>query len=152
MTLHAFRLPAHAQHMVRRFLPLLLAGSTGISGVICASCEDELVGVRPSDVVFPDSGISYGQHVEVLFQQSCAAARCHGGVDPAGELNLESPSYRSLLDHRPRLVLSGDGANSLLVLRLTGAVGERMPLRLTPLTENQTKGIKRWIDEGAVNN
>ena len=120
--------------------------------MICASCEDELVGVRPSDVVFPDSGVSYGQHVEVLFQQSCAAARCHGGADPAGELNLESPSYRALLDHRPRLILSGAGTNSLLVLRIRGEVGERMPLRLAPLTANQVTGIERWIDEGAINN
>ncbi len=120
--------------------------------MICASCEDALVGVRPSDVVFPDSGVSYSRHVEVLFQQSCAAPQCHGGSTPAGELNLESPSYRALLDHRPRLVLSGDGANSLIVLRLTGEVGERMPLRLTPLNNNQVKGIMRWIDEGAVNN
>jgi hypothetical protein len=56
------------------------------------------------------------------------------------------------MDHRPRLILSGDGANSLLVLRLTGEVGARMPLRLPPLTENQVRGIRRWIDEGAINN
>jgi hypothetical protein len=137
---------------LRQYLPLALVFAAGVSGIICASCEDDLTGLRPSDVVFPDSGISYSQHVDALFQQSCASTQCHGGSTPAGELNLEYPSYRSLLDHRPHLVLSGDGANSLLVLRLTGAVGERMPLRMPALNENQIRGIRRWIDEGAINN
>ncbi len=137
---------------LRRFGPLALVFAVGISGIICASCEDELVNLRPSTVVFPDSGVSYSRHVEALFQESCAAAGCHGGSSPSADLNLETPSYRALADHRPRLILSGDGANSLLVLRLTGEVGARMPLRMQALNENQIRGIKRWIDEGAINN
>lgn len=137
---------------IRRFLPLALVFAIGVSGIICASCEDELTGLGPSNVVFPDSGVSYSRHVDALFQQSCASAQCHGGSAPAADLDLQMPSYRALVDHRPRLVLSGDGANSLLILRLTGEVGARMPLRLAPLTDNQIRGIRRWIDEGAVNN
>ncbi|MCU0452071.1 MAG: hypothetical protein MUE68_00255 [Bacteroidetes bacterium] len=137
---------------LRRYLPLVLVFAIGVSGIICASCEDELIGLQPSNVVFPDSAVSFSQHVDALFQQSCASSQCHGGSAPAADLNLEAPSYRALVDHRPRLVLSGDGPNSLLVLRLTGSVGERMPLRLRPLNENQIAGIRRWIDEGAINN
>lgn len=141
------------RRLLRRFLPMALVVGIGISGIICASCEDEIFGLGPSNVIFPDSGISYSTHVEALFRQSCANSQCHGGGDPAAGLNLETPSYRSLMDHHPRLVLSGDGANSLLILRLTGEVGERMPLRMQePLTDNQIAGIRRWIDEGAINN
>ncbi len=140
------------RRVLRRFFPLSLVVAVGISGIICASCEDEVSGLGPSDVVFPDSGVSYSSHVEALFRQSCANAQCHGGGDPASGLDLDTPSYRSLMDHHPRLVLSGDGANSLLILRLTGDVGQQMPLRMQPLTDNQINGIRRWIDEGAVNN
>lgn len=152
MPLRPLQISEQSRSTIRRFLPLALVFAIGVSGIICASCEDELTGLRPSDVVFPDSGVSYSQHVDALFQQSCASAQCHGGGAPAADLNLEFPSYRALIDHRPRLVLSGDGANSLLVLRLTGAVGERMPLRLQALNDNQIRGIQRWIDEGAINN
>jgi hypothetical protein len=152
MQLTTFFMSQKSTRALRRYLPLALVFAIGVSGIICASCEDELTGLRPSDVVFPDSAVSYSQHVDALFQQSCASSQCHGGSTPAGDLNLEFPSYRALVDHRPRLVLSGDGANSLLVLRLTGAVGERMPLRLPALNENQIRGIQRWIDEGAINN
>ncbi len=138
--------------LVQRFGPLALVLAIGASGVICMSCEDEGTGVGVSNVVFPDSGVSYSQHVDVLFQQSCAAARCHGGFDPASGLDLQFPSYRALMDHQPRLVLPGNGANSLLILRLTGEVGERMPLRQQPLNLNQIGGIRTWIDEGAINN
>ena len=138
--------------VIRRFAPLALVTAIGISGIICASCEDELIGLGPSNVVFPDSGVSYSAHVDALFRQSCAESRYHGGADPAAGLNLETPSYRALMDHHPRLVISMDGSNSLLILRLTGEVGERMPRQLQPLTNNQINGIRRWIDEGAINN
>ncbi len=141
-----------ARATIRRFGPLFVVLATGISGLVCMSCEDETTGPGISDVVFPDSGVSYSQHVDLLFQQSCTTSRCHGGVDPASQLNLEFPSYRALMDHPQRLVLPGDGANSLLILRLRGEVGERMPLRLPPLNDNQIDGIRTWIDEGAINN
>lgn len=152
MTFRTLRVPHELRRTLRRFVPLAMVFAIGVSGIICASCEDDLIGLRPSDVVFPDSGVSYSQHVDALFQQSCASSQCHGGGEPAADLNLEFPSYRAVIDHRPRLVLSGDGENSLLILRLTGAVGKRMPLGLQPLNENQIAGIRRWIDEGALNN
>lgn len=138
--------------LIRRLGPLFVIFLSGISGLVCLSCEDELTGTGVSDVVFPDSGVSYAQHVDLLFQQSCVSTLCHGGADPASQLNLEFPSYRALIDHSPRLVLAGDAANSLLILRLIGEVGERMPLRQKPLTDNQINGIQTWINEGAINN
>lgn len=152
MDLFERNLPRPLRRSLRRFFPLVLVAAVGISGIICASCEDEVSGLGPSTVVFPDSGVSYSSHVEALFRQSCANSHCHGGGDPAAGLDLDTPSYRSLMDHHPRLVLSGDGANSLLILRLTGEVGQQMPLRMQSLSDNQINGIRRWIDEGAVNN
>ncbi|MGB2867161.1 MAG: c-type cytochrome domain-containing protein [Bacteroidota bacterium] len=116
------------------------------------SCQDNVTGPGPSDVVFPDSAVSYSQHVEVLFQQSCVSVGCHGGSNPGGNLNLERPSYRSLRDHQPQLIISGDGANSLLIERLDGRVQPQMPLRMQPLTQNQINGIKKWVNNGALNN
>lgn len=137
---------------LRRLLPALAVIAVGIAGAVCASCEDHITDLKASDVVFPDSNVSYSRHVDALFQQSCASARCHAGSAPGGNLDLERPSYRALIDHVPTLVYPGDGSKSLLVLSLRGQYGKRMPLNLPALTENQIKGIQRWIDEGAVNN
>jgi len=138
--------------LARRFGPMFVVFSIGVSGLVCSSCEDDTVGTGVSDVVFPDSGVSYSQHVDALFQQSCVSSLCHGGSNPASGLTLEYPSYRALVDHHPTLVIPGDGASSLLVQKLIGTVGERMPLRRQPLNENQIKGITTWINEGAINN
>lgn len=137
---------------LKRFGPIVAVGIVAAAGLICQSCEDDANPLGVSDVVFPDSAVSFSTHVERLFHQSCASSLCHGGGDPASQLSLEAPAYRALIDHKPTLVHPGDGENSLLYLRVAGQVGDRMPLRMTPLNDNQIQGIKRWIDEGAVNN
>jgi hypothetical protein len=119
--------------------------------VALSSCKDTITDPdQPINVVFPDSNVSYSQHVEPLFQQGCAFGQCHGS-NSAGGLNLESPSYSKLLS-RPGLVVSRESNNSLLVQRLDGRLQPRMPLNRTQLTQNQVNGIKKWIDEGAANN
>jgi hypothetical protein len=131
------------------FIALIL----GLALLIWNSCKDEIVGSRNSSVVFPDSNVSYSKHVEILFQETCAVSGCHAGNNSSGRLNLTPPSYDSLMNHPVRLVIATQSTNSLLVQRLEGLIGERMPPRnFTPLTANQIKGIKRWIDEGAANN
>jgi hypothetical protein len=40
----------------------------------------------------------------------------------------------------------------LLVQRIDGRIAPRMPLNSQALTTNQINGIKKWIDEGAMNN
>jgi hypothetical protein len=117
----------------------------------CASCKNELVdaGSLPD---FPASNVSYSQHVEPVFQVRCTASGCHSGNLPANGLSLTAPSYSGLMNHQPRLVVSGESNNSILIQRLDGRLQPRMPYLLEPLTQNQITGIKKWIDEGARNN
>lgn len=117
-------------------------------------CEDENpVSDEGSNIIFPDSGVSYSQHVEPLFQQRCALSGCHAGSSPTAGLNLTTPSYHNLVNnHQPRLVTSGEPQNSLLVQRLDGTIGQRMPLNRQALTPNQINGIRKWIQEGVPNN
>ena len=116
------------------------------------SCKDEVTGVDDSSIVFPAANVSYVRHVEPLFQQRCAVSGCHAGSSPAAGLSLQTPSYSSLMNHQPRLVVAGASNNSLLILRLEGRIQPLMPLRGNPLNQNQLNGIKKWIDEGALYN
>jgi hypothetical protein len=118
-----------------------------------AGCKDEGPSdPEISDIIFPPSNVSYSGHVDALFQQRCAFSGCHAGANPQRGLDLLAPSYAALRNHLPALVVAGEPDNSLLVQILEGTIQPRMPFNRTPLTANQTEGIRTWINEGALNN
>jgi hypothetical protein len=116
------------------------------------SCKDQTNQNLTSNIVFPDSLVSFSKQVEPLFQQTCVAAGCHGGSQPAANLNLQTDVWHSLIDYLPPIVIPKNAATSLLILRIEGRIAPQMPLRSQPLTANQITGVKRWIDEGAKPN
>jgi hypothetical protein len=114
------------------------------------ACKDNVTGTGPPSVVFPDSNISYHAQVQPLFDQGCTfTGGCHGGENPASGLSLES--YQRLTE-RVGIVVPGVPDESILQLRIDGRLNPRMPLNRPVLTDNQIKGIRRWIFEGAINN
>jgi len=132
---------------------LIVCAAVTVWTALLISCTDTGPGPDSGDnVIFPDSNVSYSQHVETLFQQRCAFSGCHAGAQPQAGLDLTRPSYSSLRNHVPALVVAGEGDNSLLVQILDGRLTPRMPFNREPLNQNQINGIKTWIDEGAVNN
>jgi len=121
-----------------------------LSAVFWLSCKDTVTEPGVSNVVFPDSNISYSNQVDVLFQQSCVPG-CHDSqVDDAG-LDLERPSWSNLINHQPALVVPREANSSLLIERLDGRIPPVMPPS-QPINTNQLNGIKKWINEGAQNN
>jgi hypothetical protein len=126
---------------------ILIAGFVAWSG-----CKDEnpVDGDSSSSVVFPASGVSYGRHVQPLFNQACAFAGCHDdGPHPS---SLRLTSYDNLMYNSMKVVERGLPEQSVLVWRIEGSVGPRMPLNGRPLNQNQINGIRTWITEGALNN
>ncbi|MEX0735882.1 MAG: hypothetical protein WD182_00465 [Bacteroidota bacterium] len=137
---------------MERFIKKAVAGVALALVASLGACKDEVTGSSVDSIVFPDANVSYSQHVQVLFQQACAVGGCHAGSGAQAGLNLSPPSYNNLMNHVPRLVTSGSSNNSLLIQRLDGRIEPRMPLNGTPLKSNHLNGIKKWIDEGALNN
>jgi len=126
-------------------------------GLLCAlaiaGCKDEnnpVDGDSPSNIVFPASGVSYGQHVQPLFNQTCALTGCHG--DGAQQSSLRLTSYDNLMYGGQLVIIRGNPEQSALVMRIEGRLGARMPLDRRPLNQNQITGIRAWIGEGALNN
>ena len=123
---------------------------------ICWSCKDDITG-GPSTIVFPDSGVHYGTHVEPLFLQSCAFSGCHG-EDTFDSRGFSLETYEHATSRVGIIIPCRRGEacnpeNSILVRRIEGLDGlEQMPKFRPPLNSNQINGIKTWIREGAQNN
>ena len=74
---------------------------------------------------------------------------CHSGLQPAGRLNLTS--FNGLLrgGDSGAAIAPGKAADSLLIKKLRGTAGQRMPLRKAPLEEEVIKKFEQWIADGA---
>ncbi len=108
----------------------------------------------PSDVVFPSSNISYSQHVQPLFNQTCALVGCHSQAETGDRVKLDS--YENLVVGGFRglpVVIRGNAQGSWLVEKIEGrSSGGRMPLNRNSLNQNQINGIRAWINEGTKRN
>lgn len=80
-----------------------------------------------------------------IFADNCT--RCHGASHPTG---LDLRSYASTIEgsNRGAVVIAGDSANSLLMQRITGAVGNQMPRGAPPLSDDLIALVAAWIDGG----
>jgi hypothetical protein len=116
------------------------------------SCKDEGTNSGTSDIVFPDSNVSYGRQVQPLFDRGCAFSGCHG-PDTFDERGYSLDSYQNAIS-RAGVIIPYNPNGSLLIQAVEGRApnSRRMPPNSEPLTPNQINGLRRWITEGAVNN
>lgn len=75
--------------------------------------------------------------------------QCHAGMQPRGRLNLTT--FNGLLrgGDSGAAIMPGKPKDSLLIKKLRGTAGDRMPLRKDPLSEEVIKKFERWIADGA---
>ena len=130
--------------IVSTLLTLSLIGLT--------SCGDG--GTSPEqEFFFPDSGLSYSQHIRPMFIENCATfGTCHQTSSIAGGLDLESdpPNFFS---NSGLVVIPFSRTQSLLYELLFVSVpgtSNRMPPEGAPLADEQIEAIGQWIDEGAL--
>jgi len=75
---------------------------------------------------------------------------CHGMNRPRGDLSVAT--FQRLLrgGDSGAMIAPGKPADSLLIKKLKGTAGERMPLRQPPLSDEQIAKFEKWIEEGAT--
>ncbi len=129
---------------------------TNIPFVLCAlimclgfsSCKDTSTSIKNvDDIVFPDSNISYEKQVQPLFDVGCAQANCHERATDQNK-NLNLTTYVGLKLNFG-VVVPGDTSNSRLVWSIEGRPGSVPMPPSRPLNDNQMRGLKKWILEGA---
>ena len=94
--------------------------------------------------------VSFAADVAPVLLEQCAG--CHDAMQP--EANLSMVTLERLLrgGRGGSPVVSGKGAESLLIKKLKGAgiEGQRMPLGKPPLADDVIALIQKWIDQGAT--
>jgi mono/diheme cytochrome c family protein len=90
---------------------------------------------------------SYARDVASIIAAKCL--NCHGTQQPRANFSMaDFARFLSGGTSGPPIV-PGKPAESLLIRKLRGQAGDRMPLRQPPLADDVIAGIEKWIAEGA---
>lgn len=143
---HRQNRPSSVSRRFARVLPGIIFGCC-MALIGLYGCGDDLL-TDPGQVVFPDSNVSYRQHVQPLFNLSCTYSGCHSSESQAG--GLAFTSYLEFIDE-PGLIISGNPGSSVLAQVLDNKL-PHPPTFQDRINRNHINGIKKWIEEGALNN
>jgi hypothetical protein len=148
---------------MNRLHPVRLKFLSTLFGIIFlifsfTSCsEDSTTEPVPTPSNLPLAKLSSIQ--EKVFNVSCATANCHAAGSAQANLVLSSgQSYSNLINVESLLfpgekrVDEGNSSESIIIQLLTGQKTPQMPYNGTPLSQNVIDSIKKWIDDGALNN
>jgi hypothetical protein len=136
----------------RRFLWFLIVALAASLWVACSGSDDPVTPPGPGTV--PDS-VSFAKHVQPIYTSRCAISGCHVLPNPQAGLDLTKGAAYANTVNVPAQHFTGtrvtpfDPANSILYLLVQDGL---MPARGSRLTSVQVQIIKKWIDQGALNN
>ena len=94
-----------------------------------------------------DEAPSFAKDVAPIFAANCAG--CHASNVAMGTLDLDTFAGIQKGGHSGPVIVPGKSGESLLYLRITGAVTPAMPLNGKKLTDGEIAIIREWIDAGA---
>lgn len=133
--------------MIKDFKEIIVALFLGAIILTIASCGGNTI-TDPSEVVFPDSNISYKSHVLPLLSLSCAYIGCHNDESAAGNLRL---TYYVAMFQHAGLIIPFKPDNSVLIQTIEGTLPHKATYR-QDFNANQKKGMRQWVLEGAKDN
>ncbi len=117
--------------------------------ILFSACDDTITSDELDNRTIPSSNVDYYEHIQPVLTVKCATSFCHDDGNRAGGLSLTT--YSNVTSDLT-IVFPGDPDLSKLVWAIEGTGGTQpMPPagQAPPLTENQIKGIRTWIAEGA---
>lgn len=122
------------------------------------SCKSSTEANNNDQTVYPDSGLSYSQHIYPIFIQDCATITgCHQAATQAGGLDLETdpPDPNFPGNHGPTVVAFSPNQSRLYLVLFdqVPGVSPRMPpsnVSVGGLEDAKIKAIEKWISEGAI--
>lgn len=109
------------------------------------SCNDPII-TSGKNIIFPDSNVSYQYHVQPLLRYTCNYPGCHDIENP-----IMATYFDLIIADAGSMVRPGDPDRSRLI-HIIEVVTPHSPYVYWEITENQRKGLRKWIAEGAQNN
>ncbi|OGU18163.1 MAG: hypothetical protein A2X61_02285 [Ignavibacteria bacterium GWB2_35_12] len=117
---------------------------------LIVGCGTEVIGPN-TNIIFPDSLVSYISNVEPFMRVKCAYSGCHS--DPPYNSASTMTNYFSLFStDNLGLVIAKKPDNSVLIQILDGRLPHNPYFQEGYITQNQINGMRKWIEEGAKNN
>ena len=132
---------------------LLFAGVSLGFILLFANCNKK--STEPENMTFPDSNLSFQQHIHPIFLHDCVSSGCHENGQPAAGLDLETLTPTFTSGNNRIVVFPNDPDQSILYRVLLGNyLGiSQMPKNRLQLSDAKIKAIRTWIQEGAyINN
>ncbi len=131
--------------LIRKII-LLSSISVFITTVLISACSWTTGG---EDVVFPQENISYMHHVKPFLALNCSYSPCHSDYNRAG--GYAFTEYWTLFETGGFVVPGNPDAS-----RLVQILEEKLPhftyFYRGNITNDHIRGVRRWIEEGAINN
>jgi len=120
------------------------------------SCKSSTEANNNDQTVYPDSGLSYSQHIRPIFIQDCASiGSCHQTAIRAGGLDLETdpPDPNFPGNHGPTVVAFNPSQSYLyqVLFDQVPGISRRMPppnFSVSGLEDAKINAIGTWISEG----
>lgn len=93
--------------------------------------------------------VDYTSHVKPILAARCYS--CHSALRQQSGLRLDTAALLLKGGHSGPAIVPGNSAESLLIEKITGVLGTRMPPEEdgAALSDEQISIIKQWIDQGA---
>jgi len=91
--------------------------------------------------------VDFATEVHPILASRCDV--CHSGAKPAGGLSLASRALALSGGASGPAIEPGNGAESLLIQKVSGKKGATMPAGGEPLSATQIATLRAWIDQGA---
>ena len=120
-----------------------------VFAVVFIACNNNLIN-NLDQVVFPDKNVSYQNHVQPFILLACAYQGCHSDETMAGGRSMTT--YTALFETMNiGLINPGNPDGSVLIQMLEGKLPHN-PYVYWNVNDNHKKGMRQWIQEGALNN
>lgn len=131
------------QFLISKLLICSLIVFAGVVGSMNGTLADDAGGAAAA--LQPESGRYFETQIAPLFAKHCLD--CHDSVTKDGELDLTQKMAALAGGGSGNTIVPGNSAKSSL-WRLVES--DEMPHNRAPLSDNEKKLLKRWIDAGAV--
>jgi hypothetical protein len=116
---------------------------------LTSGCGDDMI-TDSSQIVFPDSNVSFRNTVQPYLQLSCSYLGCHSEETMAGGRRI-TDWYTLFEAANTGLIIPNKPDNSVLCQMLEGKI-THTNYPYWKINDNQKKGIRKWVLEGAKNN